>query len=69
VLVDSRQGSNLLYLPLDKIMSQVTQGGAAGGPEAAPPANPAPPAPVSAPAAPNDARARDSSRTRERDSR
>ncbi|MBM3397055.1 MAG: FtsH protease activity modulator HflK [Betaproteobacteria bacterium] len=26
VLVDSRQGSNLLYLPLDKIMQQVSQG-------------------------------------------
>jgi len=25
VLVDSKQGSNLLYLPLDKIMQQVTQ--------------------------------------------
>ncbi|MDB5889842.1 MAG: hflK [Polaromonas sp.] len=29
VLVDSRQGSNLLYLPLDKIMQMTGQGGAA----------------------------------------
>jgi membrane protease subunit HflK len=29
VLVDSRQGSNMLFLPLDKIMQQVAQGGAA----------------------------------------
>ena len=30
VLVDSRQGSNLLYLPLDKIMQQTAAGGASG---------------------------------------
>ena len=29
ILVDSKQGSNLLYLPLDKIMQQVTNGTAA----------------------------------------
>ena len=29
ILVESRQGSSLLYLPLDKIMQQVAQGGAA----------------------------------------
>jgi membrane protease subunit HflK len=70
VLVDSRQGSNLLYLPLDKIMGQVAQGGAAAGADGTPPAtSTAPPAPVSAPPAPADARARDNSRTRERDSR
>ena len=65
VLVDSRQGSNLLYLPLDKIMQQVTQGGAAAeGPAAAVPAVPAP-----APAVSTDTRARDNSRTRERETR
>ncbi len=63
VLVESRQGSNLLYLPLDKIMSQVSQGGAAD--PAATPIAPATPAPA---AAVPDARARDG-RTRERDSR
>lgn len=70
VLVDSRQGSNLLYLPLDKIMSQVTQGGAAAA--EAPAAvnnNGAPSVPPPAPAAPNDARARDNSRSRDRDPR
>lgn len=72
VLVDSRQGSNLLYLPLDKIMQMTAQGGAAAGPDAlalpggAPTTTPAVPA---APAAAGDSRARDGSRTRERDSR
>jgi modulator of FtsH protease HflK len=65
VMVDSRQGSNLLYLPLDKLMQQVTQGGAAAEPQAAPP----PTAPVSPAGLTNDARARDSSRGRERESR
>ena len=68
VLVDSRQGSNLLYLPLDKIMQQVAQGGAAAAPDAAAPANSAPAAPVP-PAVSNDARTRDNSRSRERETR
>jgi membrane protease subunit HflK len=70
VLVDTKQGSNLLYLPLDKIIQQTSQANGAA-PVAAPadaahnnavntPANP------SAPAA--DARARDG-RSRDRDSR
>jgi modulator of FtsH protease HflK len=63
VLVDSRQGSNLLYLPLDKIMQQVSQGGAA---VEAPPPVPAAPA---APAGAADSRTRDNSRTRERETR
>jgi membrane protease subunit HflK len=63
VLVDSRQGSNLLYLPLDKIMQQVSQAGAATEPAAAPTA-PAAPA-----GAAGDSRARDNSRTRERETR
>ncbi|WP_332777547.1 FtsH protease activity modulator HflK [Polaromonas sp.] len=72
VMVESRQGSNLLYLPLDKIMQMSAQGGAAGT-DAAASGNAAAPAP--APAAPAtslppiDARARDSSRTRDRDTR
>jgi membrane protease subunit HflK len=63
VLVESRQGSNLLYLPLDKIMQQVATGGviAAEPPAAAPTAPSAP--------AGGDARARDNSRSRERESR
>ncbi len=69
VLVESRQGSNLLYLPLDKIM-QTTAPGAAGSdastlPGAAPPQAPA--APATSPS--NDPRARDGSRTRDRESR
>ena len=68
VLVESRQGSNLLYLPLDKIMQGVASGGAAS--EAAAAAG----TPATAPAAPtptfsNDPRARDSNRTRDRESR
>ena len=65
VMVDSRSGSNLLYLPLDKLVQQ-------SGPNLAPVA-----APASAPAANGgaeaaasaDARSRDGSRGRERESR
>ena len=68
VLVDSRQGNNLLYLPLDKLMQQ--SGAAAdsaaptAGVTATVPATPATPAAI-----PGDSRARDNSRTRERESR
>ena len=68
VLVESRQGSNLLYLPLDKIMQGVASGGVAAEPQpgnAAPPAMPSGPSPSLS----NDPRARDTSRTRERESR
>ncbi|MGE0331825.1 MAG: FtsH protease activity modulator HflK [Ramlibacter sp.] len=66
VLVESRQGSNLLYLPLDKIMQQTAQGGAAAMPEA-----PAAAAPVAGTAGglAADSRARDTSRTRDRETR
>lgn len=70
VLVESRQGSNLLYLPLDKIMQNVATGVAS--PDAAA-TNPV--APSAAPSSPpsttfsNDPRARDTSRTRDRESR
>jgi membrane protease subunit HflK len=61
VMVDSRSGSNLLYLPLDKLMQQ---GGAAAA--AATP----PPMPIETPTSPVvDARSRDGSRSRDRDSR
>jgi membrane protease subunit HflK len=64
VLVDSKQGSNLLYLPLDKVM-QMT--GAVTDPST--PAA-APTAPATAPAANTpDARIRDAARTRDRDTR
>ena len=66
VVVDSKQGSNLLYLPLDKIMQQ-TQSGSADAAAAAPVAAPAS-APAAVPSVP-DARARDTNRTRDRESR
>jgi membrane protease subunit HflK len=59
VMVDSRSGSNLLYLPLDKLMQQ------AGAAPAAPV-----PMPAEAPApATTDSRSRDGGRSRERDVR
>ncbi len=66
VLVDSKQGSNLLYLPLDKILQQATgPAGAANGAALSDTALPsAPPAGNAA-----DARARDNQRSRERDAR
>ncbi|MCM2356251.1 MAG: hypothetical protein NDI68_06125, partial [Arenimonas sp.] len=68
VLVDSRQGSNLLYLPLDRILQQVSQGGAAvAGPEAgaaAPSSAQMPPPPPA-----SDARTRDNTRGRDRETR
>ncbi|WP_313076753.1 FtsH protease activity modulator HflK [Melaminivora sp.] len=72
VLVESRQGSNLLYLPLDKIMQSVTQNPpAASGADAssaAPGAGPSPAA-ANAPALPGDSRLRDAGRSRERETR
>ena len=73
VLVDSRQGSNLLYLPLDKIMQMSAQGDAAVNGET--PLVPGSASSSSVPAAPIsslpplDARSRDSARSRERETR
>jgi modulator of FtsH protease HflK len=67
VMVDSRQGNNLLYLPLDKIMQM-----SAGQPtDPVVGAVPVMPATAAAPAAPAaaDPRTRDASRPRERDGR
>ncbi len=67
VLVESRQGSNLLYLPLDKLMQATAQGGAAKtGVE---PAGSAALPPVAPSTSTLDTRARDTSRTRERETR
>jgi modulator of FtsH protease HflK len=68
VLIESRQGSNLLYLPLDRIMQQVGGGGAAAS---ADPAAPMPPAASTPPVPPSstDQRSRDNTRTRDRESR
>ena len=64
VLVETRQGSNLLYLPLDRILQQTAQGATVvPDPGAVTP----PPTPAVAPSA--DARARDNARGRERESR
>ncbi|MEN9888129.1 MAG: Modulator of FtsH protease HflK [Pseudomonadota bacterium] len=65
VLIDSKQGSNLLYLPLDKIMQQVSAQAAA--------ATTAPSGDATGPATANsagaDVRSRDNQRSRERDAR
>ena len=67
VLVDTKQGSNLLYLPLDKIIQQTGQASAAAPANSVDPTHN--PASSSAPnAAAADARARDG-RSRDRDSR
>jgi membrane protease subunit HflK len=64
VLVDSRQGSNLLYMPLDKLLQMGGDAGAA----VAPAATPVQVAPVNT-APVNDARSREAARTRERETR
>jgi modulator of FtsH protease HflK len=64
VVVDSKQGNNMLYLPLDKVMQM------ASNPSADITVLPNTTAPaVSAPTATVDARSRDASRTRDRDGR
>ena len=68
VMVDSRQGNNLMYLPLDKIM-QMSAGQPADLAAAAPTMPAAATTAPSAPAAAADPRARDASRTRDRDNR
>jgi membrane protease subunit HflK len=69
VLVDSRQGNSLLYLPLDKLMQQAGAAAASDSAASASQAAPTPAAPASPAAIPGDSRARDNSRTRERESR
>lgn len=70
VMVESRQGSSLLYLPLDKLLQQsmpsVLQGNDVGAGASAPV-----PSPVTAAGSnsSSDARSRDASRSRERDVR
>ena len=73
VLIDSKQGSNLLYLPLDKLMQSTGQGGGAAAPVDGASPNVAGTAPSQSsviPVAPNagDTRARDG-RSRDRDVR
>jgi membrane protease subunit HflK len=67
VMIDSRQGSNLLYMPLDKIIQMTGQSYETGAPAsavAAVPVNPATDAAASA-----DARNRDAARSRTRETR
>ncbi|HVR50821.1 MAG TPA: FtsH protease activity modulator HflK [Pseudorhodoferax sp.] len=70
VMVDSRQGSNLLYLPLDKLMQMSGQSAGAAGDAAALAggSQATPSVPVAPPMVGGDLRARDG-RTRERDLR
>jgi membrane protease subunit HflK len=81
VMVDARQGSNLLYLPLDKLMQLSSPGGVTSTPVTpVPPASPATGAAAGAADVPNpgasnglgaaqDARSRDGLRSRDRDGR
>jgi modulator of FtsH protease HflK len=65
VVVDSKQGNNMLYLPLDKIMQMTNNPNA----DITVLPNTASPTTAPAPTATVDARSRDASRTRERDGR
>ncbi|MEM5426892.1 FtsH protease activity modulator HflK [Cupriavidus oxalaticus] len=64
VLVDARQGNNLLYLPLDKLMAQ-----GQGDGRAAAPGQPGAGTPAPVPETSPDTRSRESLRNRDRDSR
>lgn len=77
VMVESRQGGNMLFLPLDKIMQAVSQQGAAAPPPPAAPADTTPSSSPSSAATPppsslsssSDARTRDNGRSRDRETR
>ncbi len=68
VMVDSKQGQQLLYLPLDKIMQMSAPSGVPAAPAAAAAAAVPEAAPLRA-APPLDARSRDASRSRDREVR
>ncbi|MES2740566.1 MAG: FtsH protease activity modulator HflK [Pseudomonadota bacterium] len=68
VMVDAKSGSNMLYLPLDKLIAQTAASDSAAKAAAAPPATtvlPADTLPQTDPLRPRDSRARESSRDRE----
>ncbi|WP_240635985.1 FtsH protease activity modulator HflK [Caldimonas tepidiphila] len=69
VMVDTRSNSNLLYLPLDKLMQQAGSPGVAGGAASAPAAAEGGGTTSSAPAAVENSRTRDAQRSRERETR
>ena len=68
VLIDSKQGSNLLYLPLDKIM-QMSSLPSPVGQELPQASTPAAVSGTTPPSSTADARARDATRSRDRDTR
>jgi modulator of FtsH protease HflK len=65
VVVDSKQGNNMLYLPLDKVMQMASNPNA----DITVLPNTSTPAAAPAPTATVDARSRDASRSRDRDGR
>jgi len=67
IMVDSKQGSNLLYLPLDKLIQMTGQTQPAEGSSAVPVTSS--PSPANAAAAISDARNRDAARDRTRETR
>ena len=71
VIVDSKQGSNMLYLPLDKVLQMTGSQASGDAPAANPAAGAAPAVPAAATGATitPDPRSRDAARTRERDVR
>lgn len=70
VMTDTRNGSNLLYLPLDKLLQQSASAGAAPGAVAGAAAVPAPAAPAPTTDLPAlDGRSRDNARGRDREGR
>lgn len=69
VMVDSRSGSNLLYLPLDKLIQQAAPSGQVQVVPQPPPAASLPTDAGAAGAAGADARSRDGGRSRDRDGR
>ena len=68
VMVDVRTGSNLLYLPLDKLLQPAGPGAAPGQPIVVPPAT-ATATDAATPPSSADVRSRDNTRTREREGR
>ena len=68
VVVDSKQGSNLMYLPLDKLM-QMTSGSAPAIAPAQEPSNASAPTSANTNGATSDPRSRESLRSRDRDAR
>jgi modulator of FtsH protease HflK len=72
LMVDSRSSNNLMYLPLDKLLSQSAADAAARSPASAPSTAPAPtvePAPTLELPRANDARGRESRMSRDRETR